>query len=111
MKTINITWEYHDDYGVGTVHTDSQAERKADSLYRDYLRNYAKRLSRGERYRKYMVLEVNDIHTVTKTKVVSEQPGQPIISHMVRLGGPFEEVGGTDEVIGREDQRLGSDNK
>ena len=103
MKKLNITYT--------TYASSSDENRAMDKAYKEYMNKYGKRFARGERYRKYMVLDVNDIHTVTKTKVVSEQPGQPIISHMVRLGGPFEEVGGTDEIIGREDQRLGSDNK
>lgn len=107
MKTINITYS-----GYGPMHTNNSAIDSAiDRLYKEYLRNYGKRITRGERYRKYMVLDVNEVHTITKTKLIPERSGQPIISHMVRLGGPFEEVGGTDEVIGREDQRLGKADK
>lgn len=108
MKTINITYS---GYGLPIITSDSVIDSEIDRLYKDYMRNYGKRIARGERYRKYMALDVNEVHTITKTKLIPERSGQPIISHMVRLGGPFEEVGGTDEVIGREDQRLGSDNK
>ena len=107
MKTINITYS-----GFGPINTYGPAVDSAiDRLYKDYMRNYGKRIARGERYRKYMVLDVNEIHTITKTKLIPERSGQPIISHMVRLGGPFEEVGGVDEIVGNEDQRLGKADK
>lgn len=103
MKKLNITYT--------TYASSSDENRAMDKAYKEYMNKYGKRFTRGERYRKYMVLDVNEVHTITKTKLIPERSGQPIISHMVRLGGPFEEVGGTDEIIGREDQRLGSDNK
>lgn len=93
-------------------HDHNSSWQGATEGYNTYLQRWGTRIARGERYRKYIVLDIDDVHTVTKAVTVpSVQAGESIVSHMVQLGGPFEEVGGSDEIIGSADQALGSDIK
>ena len=82
-------------------------DAKVDAVYREYMNRYGKRFTRGERYRKYLIITEDEVHEVTRKHRIDSGEVQPIVSNMVVLGGPFEEVGGEDEIIGSGDQELG----
>lgn len=56
---------------------------------------------------KYMPYEAERIVTVTKKHTTTENVVPVVANFMIMLGGPFEDIGNTNEAIGGENQKVG----